>query len=121
MTKKTPFDYLNSINQTKEYLMEDEKDYNQWMVTKGLSYFTDTVFYANEVNLLDIDNKQHYDYLINIIRPRKRFSKWFKKSDDDDINAIMEYYKVSPIKAKEYSLILSSEQKQELKEFLKKD
>ena len=49
-----PFDYVNSINSSKkENLMIDEvaeKAYNPWLINKALSYFKDTVLYANEIN-----------------------------------------------------------------------
>lgn len=117
----SPFDYLKAINQTKEDILEDEKDYNQFMVNRGLSFFADTIFYANEVNMLQLDNRLHFDYLINIIRSRKRYSKWFKKSEDEDIKSIMEYYQVNPNRAIEISSILSLEQKQVIKDRLKKE
>lgn len=119
------FDYLNSINYTKEDLMVDdvaEKAYSQYMINRGLSFFPDTILYANEMNCLQgLDNRLHFDYSLNIITKRKRFSKWFKKQDDDDISAIMEYYKVNINKAKEISSILSREQKDKLIDILKKE
>jgi hypothetical protein len=48
-----PFDVLNSINYTKENLFEDPqsfKEYSAFMVNRGLSYFPDTILYANEMN-----------------------------------------------------------------------
>ena len=75
---KSPFDYLNAINYTKEGLIVDditEKEYNGFMVNRGLSYFNDTVLYANEMNRYhQIDNLLQFDFLINIIRKKKRFS-----------------------------------------------
>ena len=49
-----PFDYLNAINATKEDVMVDdvaESKYNAFLINRGLSYFVDTVLYANEMNL----------------------------------------------------------------------
>ena len=61
------FDYLNSINYSKENIMHDnldEKAYNSFMVNRGLSYFNDTVIYANEMNrYAHIDSKLQYDFL----------------------------------------------------------
>jgi hypothetical protein len=112
MTK--PFDYLNSISYKKNYLIEDEqseKDYPAFLVNRGLSYFPDTILYANEMNMrTHIDNKLAYDYLINIVRPRRRFSKWHKAKNYDEVNVIQEYYKCSETKALEYKRILSSDQ-----------
>jgi hypothetical protein len=102
-----PFDYLNSINVTKQNMMRGsendelaEKGYNPFMVNRGLSYFQDTIALANEMNQYhQLDKKPQYEFFINIIRPRKRFSKWFKATDNDDLDAIKEYYGYSNSKA----------------------
>ena len=77
-----PFQYLNAINDTKQNIMVDditEKAYNSFMVNRGLSYFKDTVIFANEMNRNHhLDSRLQFDFLINIIRKRKRFSKWIK-------------------------------------------
>lgn len=104
---------LNNITQFKKDISEEvdfKKDYNAFMTNRGLSYFPDTVMYANEMNLLpDLDNDLQYSYLINIIRSRKRFSKWAKKIDDKDLNLVMEYFDYGPEKAKSALSILSSD------------
>lgn len=98
-----PFDYLNSINYTKKDIMIDdisESQYNSFMINRGLSYFPDTVLAANEMNLNShIDQKLQYHFLINIIRKNKRFSKWSKKSSNENLQAIKEYYGYSEEKA----------------------
>ena len=48
-----PFEYLNAMNYSKEDIMHDdiaEKSYNAFMINRSLSYFQDTVFFANEMN-----------------------------------------------------------------------
>ena len=84
-----PFDYVNSINVTKKDIMPDditEKAYPAFMVNRALSYFNDTVLYANEMNVNHhIDNKLQYHFLINIIRKKKRFSKWLKPREVDNL------------------------------------
>ena len=118
-----PFDYLNSISHKKNNLMPDEeseKGYPAYLVNRGLSYFPDTVLYANEINMRTyIDNKLAYDYLLNIVRPRKRFSKWHKVSNNE-VNIIKEYYKCSESKALEYLKILSTSQVDSLQEKIQK-
>jgi len=107
------FDYLNSINLTKTDIMEDdiaEKAYNSFMISRGLSYFNDTVLMANEMNLYShLDKKLQYHFLINIVRKRKRFSKWAKPETESDIEAVKEYYGYSNEKAKEALTLLSPE------------
>jgi hypothetical protein len=108
------FDYLNSINYSKENIMHDnldEKAYNSFMVNRGLSYFNDTVIYANEMNrYAHIDSKLQYDFLRTLIRKRKRFSKWTKEDKNLDIDLIKEYYGYSKEKAFQVLPLLSKEQ-----------
>ena len=78
-----PFDFLNTINKTKVNLIDEnpdnEQNYNAFVVNRSLSYFPDTVFMSNEMNRLHhVDSKMQYDFLINIVRTKKRFSKWDK-------------------------------------------
>ena len=108
------FDYLNSINYSKENIMHDnldEKAYNSFMVNRGLSYFNDTVIYANEMNrYAHIDSKLQYDFLRTLIRKRKRFSKWTKEDKNSDIDLIKEYYGYSKEKTFQVLPLLSKEQ-----------
>lgn len=110
----SPFDYLNSINYTKDDIMIDdttEKQYNAFMVNRGLSYFPDTVALANEMNMYaHLDKKLQYHFLINIVRKRKRFSKWNKPDLESDIEVVKEYYGYSNEKAKQALTLLSPEQ-----------
>lgn len=119
-----PFDYVNSINYNKKYLMideESEKAYNSFTINRSLSYFQDTVLMANEMNLNShIDKKLKYDFLINIVRKRKRFSKWNKPEVDDDLKLVKEYYGYSSEKAYQVLSILSSDQIKMLKEKVNK-
>jgi len=123
-----PFDYLVSINQTKKNLMKGtendalaEKGYNAFLTNRGLSYFPDTIFAANMMNCNHaLDNKMQYMFYINIIRQRKRFSKWVKKQPDDDIEAVMEYYDYNHRNAKSALKLLSSAQVLIIKNILDK-
>jgi len=118
----SPFDYITAISHTKKDMMEDEqgeKDYSAWMVNRGLSYFPDTILYANEMNqMAHLGNKLQYTYLINTIRPRKRFSKWVKKKEDSDLDAVMRCYGYNIDKAKSALSILSPDQVKKIKEKL---
>ena len=115
MKKKTvsPFDFLNTINSTKVDLMEDpdnEKLYTSFVVNRSLSYFPDTVAIANEMNRYHhIDSKLQYHFLLNIVRKRKRFSKWDKPELENDIELVKEYYGYSNDKARQVLPLLSTE------------
>jgi len=123
----TPFDYINAINANKDIIgssdnpEEVEKEYTPFMVNRGLSYFVDTILYANEMNSAsDISNKLQFDYLRNSIKPKKRFSKWAKRLSSENISVIKEIYKYSDRRAIEVLSLLSDSQIALLKEKLKK-
>jgi hypothetical protein len=106
-----PFEYLNAINTSKEDIMVDditEKQYNAFMVNRGLSYFNDTVLMANEMNQhAHLDSRLQFDFLINIVRKKKRFSKWAKPQIESDIEVVKEYYGYSNEKARQALTLLS--------------
>jgi hypothetical protein len=113
-----PFEFLNSINTTKKNLITDditEKAYNAYIINRSLSYFPDSVLAANEMNINHhLDNKLQYDFFINIMRKRKRFSKWEKKKSDGDVEVIKQYYGYNDLKARQVVSLLSPNQLQEL-------
>lgn len=114
-----PFDFLNAINDTKKQLIVDdltEKQYNAFMVNRGLSYFHDTVLLANEMNRYHhLDGKLQFDFLLSTIRKKKRFSKWLKPEASDDLNAVKEYYGYSNEKAMAALSVLSDSDLAEIK------
>ena len=105
-----PFELIKSISNTKKDILENEKDYNAFMVNRGLSYFPDTVIYANEMNRFHhLDQRLQYHFLINNIRKRNRFSKWNKSIESENISAIKQYYGYSNEKARDVLPLLSNE------------
>jgi hypothetical protein len=123
-----PFDYLNSINHTKQDIIADsdnpelaEKLYIPYMTNKGLSYFIDTVYLANEMNQRHyVDKKLQYHFLLNTIRKKKRFSKWHKPQQDEVVEAVMQYYDYSIDKARQIVDLLSDQQITKIKKSLGK-
>jgi hypothetical protein len=106
----SPFEFIKSISSSKKDIMENEKDYNAFMINRGLSYFPDTVIYANEMNKFHhLDSRLQYSFLINIVRKRNRFSKWNKSIESENINAIKRYYDYSNEKARDVLPLLSNE------------
>ena len=108
-------DFLRSINITKENIMESdpmaEKEYVPFVVNRTLSYFPDTVLYANEINLRGgSDHRLQFEYLINSVRAKKRFSRWLKPEKNEDVDAIKEYYNCSYNKANEIVKVLTGDQ-----------
>ena len=109
-----PFEFINAINTTKQDIMVDditEKQYNSFMVNRSLSYFNDTVLMANEMNLNHhLDNRLQFDFFINIVRKRKRFSKWLKPTSLGDVEVVKAYYGYSNEKARQVLTLLTNEQ-----------
>jgi hypothetical protein len=88
-----------------------EKSYNPWLINSALSYFPDTIEHANAMNgNHHLDNKLQYYYLINTVRPKRRYSKWAKKKEDSDLDAVARCYGYSMRQAKSVIQILSQEQ-----------
>lgn len=110
-----PFEFVNSINSTKVNLMDKDEDteakYNSFLVNRSLSYFPETVIMSNEMNRLHhLDAKLQYDFLINIVRKKKRFSKWDKPEERADIECVKQYFGYSESKAKQVVGLLSESQ-----------
>jgi hypothetical protein len=123
----SPFDFINAINFTKQNLFEDPqvvKDYRKtkWIVNKGLSYFPDTVLYANEMNMhSSIPEDWQFSFLLNSIPKKKRFSKWAdKETQSESLLLVKEYFGYSSQRAKEALDVLSEEQITMIKEKLYK-
>ena len=108
-------DWLNSINFNKQDLIKEdpdrEKKYPAFIINKCLSGFLDTIMFANEMNLShQLPNKLQYDFYLNSLRKKKRFSPWIRKEKIDDLNTIKKYYGYSDEKSKEALRILTTDQ-----------
>jgi hypothetical protein len=121
----SPFDFINAINDSKKNLFEDPqayKDYSAFMVNRGLSYFPDTVLYANEMNRYpSIPVDWQFFFFLNTIPRKKRFSKWSKKDKETkSLQLVKEYFGYSNEKAEEALSVLSEEQLKSIEEKLQK-
>ena len=81
----SPFDFVKSINDTKENLITDdwsEDQYNAFIVNKALSFTPDTIIYANEMNSRPhLEKVLQYQFLIN--KARQVVSILSKEQIDD--------------------------------------
>jgi hypothetical protein len=115
----SPFDFINAIHHSKEPLIVDdwsEKQYNPYLINRGLSFGADTVIYANEMNSRPhLDRVLQFDFLINTIRPRKRYNKWLKAETVEVLDTIQEYYGYSKAKARQVLPLLSETQLRTIK------
>lgn len=118
-------DWMKTINQTKQSIIADdpstEKDYPPFIVNKCLAGHKDAVLYANEMNKNShLDKKLQYDFLINTLRPRKRFTPWVKKQTLDHLDLVKEYYGYNHEKALEALEILTTEQLESIRKSMNK-
>ena len=119
-------DYLNAINHTKETLLDTEdeeweKKYPPFVVNKCVYPFQDTIMLVNEINQLPhLDKKLQFDFLLNSVRSRRRFTPWLKANKLDNLADVKEYYGISNEKAKQALDILTDEQIATIKKKLNK-
>ena len=97
-------DWLNSINFTKENLIEDPEaisSYPPYIINRCLSGHLDTVLFANEMNKYsNLDKDMQYSFFLYTLRKRKRFSPWLKKEQIEDLDLVKKHYGYSNEKAK---------------------
>jgi hypothetical protein len=108
-------DWLNSINQTKKNLIDEdpsnEKEYAPYIINRCLSGEIDCIMFVNELNKYHfLPKKMQYDFLINILRVRKRYSPWLRKDTIKDLDIVKRYYGYSNEKAQQALRILTKEQ-----------
>ena len=118
-------DYLNSINYDKKPLMDSEeesiKGYPAYVVNRCMSYFNDTIFYANEINCKPgLDIKAQFDFYRLGVRKMKRYSPWLKKEEDDRIALIKEAFVYNEAKAREVLNIIGPADLEKIKQYLNK-
>ena len=119
-----PFEYSNAINYTKKNIMIDditEKAYSSYMINRQLSYFPDTVLAANEMNRNHfLDKDMQFQFLLNSIRTKKRYSPFLRANKLKEIEYVKEYYGYSNDKAKSALDILTKDEIKLIKEKLYK-
>ena len=108
-------DWLNSINFTKEDLMESDpdskKEYSPYVINRCLSGHIDCILFANEMNMYhSLDKDMQYSFYLNSLRKRKRFSPWLRKDKVKDLECVKQYYGYSNEKASQALKILNKEQ-----------
>ena len=119
-------DYLNAINHEKKNLMDTddeawEKKYPSFIVNKCIAPFPDTIFLVNEMNKYHhLDKKLQFDFLLNSLRTRKRFTPWLKANKSKSLEYVKEYYGYNNEKAKSALKLLNDEQIKAIKDSLNK-
>ena len=119
-------DYLKAINVTKEPLLDSEdqmweKKFSPFIINKCLAPFEDTIMLVNEVNQLhQLDKKLQFDFLINSLRPRKRYTPWMKAKKLKNLEYVKEYYGYNNEKARAALDVLDDDQISAIKQKLNK-
>lgn len=123
-----PFDYINAVSDSKKNLMVGtendelaEKGYNPFLTNKSLSYHVDSILYVNELNrYASLDNKLQFDYYLYGLPKKKRFSKWSKKAEDEDLEIVSQWYGCNYSKAAEILKIINKNTLDLIKQKLQK-
>lgn len=114
-----PFDYVKDIQRGKKDIIRNSENpekaegfYNPFIVNRALSFYPDSILYANEMNRRpELDKLLQFDYLINTIRSMKREHSWIKKPEEDaDVEMLSQFLMVNHSRAREYLKILNTHQ-----------
>jgi Bacteriophage clamp loader A subunit len=108
-----PFDIVASVSHTKKRAIDEtnESEYNAFMVNRALSYYPDTIMHAQDMNVNHhLSGLLQYDYFFSSLRPRKRFSKWFKRERDEQVEAVMREYSYNRQRAEEAVSLMNKKQ-----------
>ncbi|MFK5882857.1 MAG: DNA polymerase clamp loader subunit A [Candidatus Izemoplasma sp.] len=99
MSDKAPklglFEWINSLSHTKKLELDSYTyhTYNQFMITRAFGNFEDTILIANDMNMYPCaSNEGHFQFFNNAIRKKKRWAKWPKETNNNDLEIVMEYY-----------------------------
>jgi len=117
-------EYLNAINFTKKNLMDSDdllwqKKYPAFIVNKILSGFQDCIMLVNEMNRNHfMDKDMQFQFLLNSIRSKKRYSPFLRSSKLKDLDVVKEYYGYNNEKAKVALDILTKDEVKLIKEKL---
>ena len=117
-------EYLNAINFTKKNLMDSDdllwqKKYPSFVVNKILSGFQDCIMLVNEMNRNHfMDKDMQFQFLLNSIRSKKRYSPFLRSSKLKDLDVVKEYYGYNNEKAKVALDILTKDEVKLIKEKL---
>ena len=112
---------MNAINHQKIDLMDGEdefweKKYPAYIVNKCLSAFPECILFVNEMNKMHhLDKRLQFQFFLNSIGSKKRFSKWLRSYKIKNLEYVKEYYGYNNEKARQALDILNDEQLEKIK------
>jgi len=114
-------DFLKDINSGKNNILridpEAHVDYEPYVVNMILANSIDAVLTIDVLNKYpSVDKQMQYDFLIHSLPKRNRWSKHHKKTNDDEINLISEFYNVNNAVAMTYLELLTTDQIQTIRD-----
>jgi len=114
----SPFDFVNDASHAKKNILtsENEASYVPFIINRAFSYYIDTLFYANDMSQYpDLDKAIQYQYYISTLRPKKRFAKWAKPVDPNDLELVQAAFGYNMQRAIEALTLLTKEDIEQLK------
>ena len=108
-----PFDWLNNINGSTTSIWEEgisDKEYNSFMINRGLSQFRDTVLFSQMMNEKSqyLSPKMQYDfYRLGITHKKKRFAKWHKPEKLEEIEKLSNHFGINKRVMENYVSLMS--------------
>jgi len=116
--KTNVFDYVKSINMKDKYLGDNLEDYSAFIVNKAMSCHVDCIMYAKEINLYaNLSERMNYDFYYHSIKKSKRYAEWYK-NNDETIQNLIDYFKISRKKANEIIDILTEDDLKKIRKSL---
>ena len=117
MSKKSPFDYVKSINQKS--VESDLSGYVPFLTNRAFAMHLDTVILAEQMNQYHLlSPRLQYDFYYNAVRKGRRFGFPKKPEDPTNLELVQTYYQYSREKALQALEILTPEQLAQIKESL---
>lgn len=86
--------FLKAISLTKDPVLKNNEPlvavYNQYVINRCLSYFSDSILLVNEMNTMpETDPMMHFDFLKTSLRPRKRFERTTKPEGPNEMEQVL--------------------------------
>jgi hypothetical protein len=117
------FDFLKSISETKESMLDLEdfnKQYPAFMINRFLSASRDTIFFANIMTQMShLPENLQYAFLFNGIDKKKRYFHYGGKGTahkSKEIECVVKYYSCNKEQALDYINLMTEEQLQNIKD-----
>lgn len=87
--------------------VQDFSGYNQYLINKYFSFFSDTILIISELNKSkNLSNENHFNILYSMVPKGKRYSKWLKEDNEKQSKMIGEFYNINKNKCQDFIKIV---------------